>query len=115
MSVMVAVMALCAASLPLAIPHFPWNVALMLGFGAAMGGVYTVSLAMMGRRFGGADLGGAATVRSILFCIGSVLAPPISGAAIDWMGAPGLPVSLSAIILLVLPLPLIGMARRWVA
>ena len=115
MSVMVAVMALCAASLPLAIPHFPWNVALMLGFGAAMGGVYTVSLAMMGRRFGGADLGSAATVRSILFCIGSVLAPPISGAAIDWMGAPGLPVSLSAIILLVLPLPLIGMARRWVA
>ena len=115
MAVMVAAMALCAAALPLAIPHFPWNVALMLGFGAAMGGIYTVSLAMMGRRFKGADLGSAATVRSIIFCVGSVLVPPISGVAIDGMGPVGLPVSLCAIILLVLPLPLIGMARRWTA
>ena len=115
MAVMVVVMALCAGVLPLGIAHTPWNVVTVLGFGAAMGGVYTVSLAMMGRRFKGPDLGRAATVRSILFCVGAVLAPPVSGAAIDWFGPNGLPFSLAVMILLVLPLPLIGMLRKWPA
>ena len=51
----------------------------------------------------------------ILFCVGAVLAPPISGAAIDWFGPNGLPFSLAVMILLVLPLPLIGMLRKWPA
>ncbi len=115
MSVMVVLMALSAATLPLVIGHTPWNVVIMLGFGAAMGGVYTVSLAMMGRRFKGPDLGQAATVRSILFCVGALLLPPITGTAIDWYGPDGLPMSLTIMFLIVLPLPLIGFFRRWVA
>ena len=103
------------ATLPLGIAHTPWNVVSMLAFGAAMGGVYTVSLAMMGRRFKGPDLGQAATVRSILFCVGALLLPPISGTAIDWFGPDGLPVSLTVMLLLVLPLPLVGLFRRWIA
>ena len=115
MFIMVALMALCTAMLPLGIAHTPWNVVILLGFGAAMGGVYTVSLAMMGRRFKGPDLGRAATVRSILFCVGALIAPPISGVSIDWFGSNGLPISLTVMLLLVLPLPLIGLFRRWVA
>ena len=115
MFIMVALMALCTATLPLGIAHTPWNVVIMLGFGAAMGGVYTVSLAMMGRRFKGPDLGRAATVRSILFCVGALLLPPVSGTAIDWFGPDGLPVSLTLMLLAVLPLPLIGLFRKWIA
>ena len=115
MFIMVALMALSTATLPLGIAHAPWNVVIMLAFGAAMGGVYTVSLAMMGRRFKGPDLGRAATVRSILFCVGALILPPISGTAIDWFGPDGLPMSLTALLLLVLPLPLIGLFRRWIA
>ena len=115
MLVMVVLMAACAAVLPLGIAHTPWNAVILLGFGASMGGVYTVSLAMMGRRFRGPDLGRAVTVRSILFCVGALIAPPISGFAIDWFGPDGLPISLTAMLLLVLPLPLIGLFRRWIA
>ena len=115
MFILAAMMALCCAALPLAIAHTPWNAVIILGFGAAMGGVYTVSLAMMGRRFKGPDLGRAATVRSILFCVGALIAPPISGIAIDWYGPNGLPISLAAMLLLVLPLPLVGLFRKWVA
>ena len=115
MFIMVALMALCTATLPLGIAHTPWNIVIMLGFGAAMGGVYTVSLAMMGRRFKGPDLGRAATVRSILFCVGALIAPPISGISIDWFGPNGLPISLTVMLLLVLPLPLIGILRKWIA
>ena len=115
MLIMVALMAFCTATLPLGIAHTPWNVVIMLGFGAAMGGVYTISLAMMGRRFKGPDLGRAATVRSILFCVGALILPPISGTAIDWFGSDGLSISLTVMLLLVLPLPLIGLFRKWVA
>ena len=115
MLAMVVLMAVCSASLPLTIAHTPWNALALLGFGAAMGGVYTISLAMTGRRFEGPDLGRAATARGILFCIGALLAPPLSGIAMDGLGPNGLPISLTAMILLVLPLPLIGLARKWIA
>ena len=115
MFIMVVLMAVCSAALPITIAHTPWNVVVMLGFGAAMGGVYTVSLAMMGRRFSGPDLGRAATVRSILFCVGALIAPPISGVAIAWYGPNGLPISLTALLVAVIPLTLVGLYRKWIA
>ena len=111
----VVTLAFGAAALPWAISSTPWNAVLLLVVGAAYGAIYSISLVLVGRRFKGADLGPVMTARSILFCVGSMAGPPISGGAMDWVGPDGLPWSLLVMCLLVLPLPVVGLIRRWVA
>lgn len=88
---------------------------LILGLGALLGAFYTLSLVLLGRRFKGADLGPAVTARSIMFCLGAMLGPPVAGAAIEFLGPDGMAWMLALLFVLFLPLPMIGFARRWVA
>jgi MFS family permease len=99
--------------LPESIGRTPWNAVLLLGLGALLGGFYTLSLVFLGRRFKGADLGPAVTARSIMFCLGAMAGPPVDGAAIELLGPDGMAWMLAFLFLLVMPLPVIGFARRW--
>lgn len=99
--------------LPESIGQTPWNVVLLLSLGALLGGLYTLSLVFLGRRFEGADLGPAVTARSIMFCLGAMAGPPLAGASIELVGPDGMAWMLAFLFLLVMPLPVIGFARRW--
>ena len=101
--------------LPVSIGQTPWNIVLILGLGALLGAFYTLSLVLLGRRFKGADLGPAVTARSIMFCLGAMVGPPVAGAAIEFLGPDGMAWMLALLFVLFLPLPMIGFARRWVA
>ena len=101
--------------LPGSIGHTPWNAVLLLAVGALMGGFYTLSLVFLGRRFTGADLGPSVTARSIMFCLGAMAGPPVAGAAIELAGPDGMAWMLTFLFALLIPLPAIGYARRWVA
>lgn len=88
-----------AAALPFTIQAAALAWTLLFIWGGLTGGVYTVGLTLLGRRFRRAELAGASTAFVMIFEIGSLAAPPLAGAAMDlWdphgmlllVGLPGL-------------------------
>lgn len=65
-------------------------------WGGVFVGLYTVSLAMIGQRFKGGGLAAANGLFVMLYCLGSMAGPPLSGSAMDLLGADGLPWVLAA-------------------
>jgi MFS family permease len=63
--------------------------------GMASGGIWTVSLVLVGQRFQGSDLAAASVLQSLLYGLGSVLAPPFTGFALETSGRIGLPLVLA--------------------
>jgi MFS family permease len=103
------VMALCAVAaalglllVPVAVgaPTLLW--ALLVLLGGTMGGLYTLSLTLIGERFRGADLAKANTAFVMTFQIGVVAGPPYTGAVMQQAGAASFPLAL------VLPLLALG-------
>jgi MFS family permease len=115
--VLVAILVmLCASvSLPWVIPYAPWNTVFMFVFGGTFAALYIVPLTMLGRRFKGADLSAAASVFAVMFCFGAVAGPPLSGVGMAFLGNDGMRWALVLIYALALPLPVIGLIRRWQA
>ena len=113
--VLVAILIMLCASvaLPWVIPHGGWNTAFMFAFGGTFAALYIVPLTMLGRRFKGADLSAAASVFSVMFCFGAVAGPPLSGVGMAYLGNDGMRWALVAFYALALPLPVIGLMRRW--
>jgi MFS family permease len=113
--VFVAVLVMLCASLalPSVIPYGGWSTLFMFVFGGTFAALYIVPLTMLGRRFKGTDLSTAATVFSIMFCIGAVAGPPLSGVGMTYLGNDGMRWALVVIYALVLPLPVIGFFRGW--
>ena len=71
-----------------------WPILFLLG--AAAGGVWTVSLVLVGQLFQN-DLSTASASRSVLYGIGSVVGPPVAGLALDHWGRFSLPIVLSIV------------------
>jgi MFS family permease len=55
-------------------------------WGAGLGGIWTVTFAMLGDRFRGAELAAATTLSSLLYGVGSTLGPVIAGHAMELWG-----------------------------
>ncbi len=100
------------ALFPVLIAHTPWNAIFMFFFGGTFVALYTVPMVLLGQQFKNAELSAAATVFSIMFCAGSIIGPPISGAAMELAGINGMPLVLALAYLCVLPLPVIAYLRR---
>lgn len=99
--------ALGAVALPFAMHSQALSWTLLVLWGGLTGGVYTVGLTLLGRRFPRAELAGASTAFVMIFEVGSLAAPPLAGAAMDlWdphgmlllVGLPGLALALIAAI-----------------
>jgi MFS family permease len=107
---------LCASiALPWVIPHAGWNSLFMFVFGGTFAALYIIPLTMLGRRFKAADLSAAATVFSVMFCFGALSGPPLSGVGMAYLGNDGMRWALVLFYGLALPLPVIGLVRRWQA
>ena len=59
-------------------PALLWPLLVLLG--GLMGGLYTLSLALIGERFRGADLTQANTAFVMTFQLGAIVGPPYAGA-----------------------------------
>jgi MFS family permease len=81
-------------------PVLLWPLLVLLG--GLMGGLYTLSLTLVGERFQGADLTRANTAFVMTFQIGVITGPPYAGAVMHLLGAPVFPLTL------LLPLVLLG-------
>ena len=83
-----------SAALPWALPQTAISVVFMFFYGGALGGLYTMSLVLLGRQFKGADLSAASAMLSVMFCIGGFIWPSLGGAAMDRFGESAMPVAL---------------------
>ena len=91
-----ALSGLAAAILP-AMGTSAWTVwPLLLLWGGVAFGIYTVGLTMLGERFAGGDMARANAAFVMVYTLGSLVGPPLSGAAMDVVGGPGLGWSLAA-------------------
>ncbi len=101
-----------STSLPFVIESTPYNAVFMFMFGGGLGGLYTVSMVLLGERFKGGDLSAAATVFSTMFCLGAMISPAIGGFGLERLGGHGVPVVLGTIFLLSLALPMLSWHRQ---
>jgi MFS family permease len=94
-----ATMTVLALLMSLLLPHAIafgfalWPILFILGM--ASGGIWTVSLVLVGQLFQGSNLATASMLQSLLYGLGSVLAPPFAGVALDISGRFGLPLVLA--------------------
>ncbi len=73
-------------------PALLWPALMLLG--AVAGGVYTLALVLIGQRFRGRDLVTANAAAGMLWGVGSLLGPLLSGSLMD-LGSQGVPVALA--------------------
>ncbi|UCI05017.1 MFS transporter [Mesorhizobium sp. B1-1-8] len=66
-------------------------------WGAVSYGVYTMSIIELGERFSGSALVAGNAAFSLMWGVGGILVPPLTGGVMDAIGAAGLPVTLGAI------------------
>ena len=64
--------------------------AVVLLWGGISFAIYPVGLALLGRHFWGGDIARANTAFTMLYILGGLIGRPITGAAMDWLGDPGL-------------------------
>jgi len=87
---------LAGFALPLAIAT-PWALwPLLLVWGVAAGGFYTVAMVMMGRSFSGADLVAVNAALVVVWGAGGIVGPMVAGAAVEAIGREGLPATVVA-------------------
>lgn len=87
--------ALAAAILPF-VGASPWTMwPLLVIWGGIAFGIYTVGLTILGQRFAAGDMARANAAFVMIYTVGSLVGPPISGAAMDVFGGRALGWSLA--------------------
>lgn len=92
-----AVLAICALLsmglmllLPLVSVRSAGIIAVVMLWGGISFSIYPVGLALLGRKFNGGDMARANTAYSLLYILGGLIGRPLTGAAMDAVGKPGL-------------------------
>jgi MFS family permease len=99
---------LCGIALPFAIHTLPAAVAVLVMWGGAMGGFFTVGMVMLGERYQGPDLLAANAFFVLMFGFGSMVGPTIGGIAMDLWDPHGMPAVMALISAIFLPFALRG-------
>ena len=86
----------------MSVPALLWPILVI--WGAGLGGLYTLAMIMMGRRFRGPDLVAVNAAYIVLWGMGGIAGPSIAGGAMEAWGPVGLPATVVVSCLLFLPL-----------
>lgn len=100
------------ALMPFVIAAKPWNLLYVFLFGGVFGALYSVGVVLLGERFRGADLASASAVFTMMWGLGSVVGPSLSGAAMELLPPHGLLLTLALLFLAYLPFPVLSYLRR---
>ncbi len=108
----VLTVAAAAIAIPLTITLPVWSLVVLIVLGAAMMGVYTIGMVIIGEQFKGADLAAAGALYGLMFGAGSILGPVVGGLVVKTLPMDGMPYSIAAMYALFLPFPLISVIRN---
>ena len=81
---------LLGVALPLVPAQSPGVIAVVMLWGGISFAIYPVGLALLGQRFRGGDMARANTAFSLIYILGGLVGRPLTGAAMDAFGDPGL-------------------------
>jgi MFS family permease len=81
---------LLVIALPLVPAQSPGIIAVVMLWGGISFAIYPVGLALLGQRFRGGDMARANTAFSLIYILGGLVGRPLTGAAMDAFGDPGL-------------------------
>jgi MFS family permease len=73
--------------------------------------LYSLGVIMLGERFAGTDLATASAVFTLMWGLGTLAGPIVTGAAMDHLGPPGLIWTAVVFLLLFLPIPAVSWVR----
>jgi len=108
----VLTVAVAAIAIPVSIELPVWSLIVLVILGAAMMGVYTIGMVIIGEQFRGADLAAAGALYGLMFGVGSILGPVVGGVVVKTLPADGMPLSIAVMYALFLPFPLISVFRN---
>jgi MFS family permease len=111
-SLTVLCVVVAAVAIPVAITLPAWSLIVVVVLGAAMTGVYTIGMVIIGEQFKGADLAAASALYGLMFGVGSILGPLIGGVVMKTLPAHGMPLSIALLYAIFLPFPLIAVFRN---
>ncbi len=111
-SLAILAVAVAAIAIPVTITLPNWNLVVLVVLGAAMTGVYTIGMVMIGEQFKAADLAAASALYGLMFGAGSILGPVVGGVVVHTLPAHGVPLSIAVMYALFLPFPLIAVFRN---
>jgi MFS family permease len=111
-SLSILFVAVAAAAIPVAIGQPTWSLILLAALGAAMTGIYTIGMVIIGWQFKGADLAAASALYGLMFGVGSILGPLIGGAMMNALPSHGVPISIALLYAAFLPVPVIALLRN---
>lgn len=75
-----------------------WSLPALAISGGAIGGLYSLSLTLLGERFHGGDLAAANTAFVVTYQIGAMVGPPLVGLAMEVAGPASLPYALALLL-----------------
>jgi len=104
--------AAAAAAIPFAILAPTGALVLVVVLGAAMTGVYSIGMVIIGERFKAADLAAASALYGLMFGAGSILGPLVGGTVMQTFPEHGMPLSIAVMYALFVPFPLFAALRR---
>ena len=104
--------AVAAIAIPVSITLPVGSLVVIVVLGAAMMGVYTLGMVIIGEQFKAADLAAAGALYGLMFGVGSILGPLIGGVVVKTLPADGMPYSIAVMYALFLPFPLIAFFRN---
>ncbi len=87
-------------------------IAVIMLWGGISFGIYPVGLALLGQRFNGGDIARANTAFTMLYIMGGFVGRPLTGAAMDAVGEPGLGATLAVFYGLTAAAALLALRRR---
>jgi MFS family permease len=111
-SLSILFVAVAAIAIPVAIALPTWSLILLAALGAAMTGIYTIGMVMIGEQFKGAHLAAASALYGLMFGVGSILGPIVGGVAMKTLPSHGVPISIALLYAVFLPLPVIALLRN---
>jgi len=98
--------------MPFVIAVAVWNMVYIFLFGGVIASLYALALILLGERFKGADLASATTVFGVMWGLGSIIGPPLSGHGMELWSPNGLPLIVGLLYLIYLPFPVVEYLRQ---
>jgi len=86
------------------------GLAIYFFFGGVFFMLYSLGLVLLGERFSGPDLVAASAGFSMMWGVGTIIGPSLTGAVMDLFGTPGLSWITAGLLMIFLPLPLLSRA-----